>query len=90
MTDSHQTPVFPCSYRQAARGLGGGLLPCLSILPVPIFPVPAMQTSTRPRKSLSPRMKYYGRLDWPELLIVVAVAGSLIATSLYMALYIAQ
>ena len=34
MTDSHQTPVFPCSYRQAARGLGGGLLPLpLAILP---------------------------------------------------------
>ena len=49
-----------------------------------------MQTSTRPRKSLSPRMKYYGRLDWLELLIVAAVAGSLIAISLYMALYIAQ
>ena len=59
-------------------------------MPEPIFPVPAMQTSTRPRKSLSPRMKYYGCLDWPELLIVVAVAGSLIATSLYMALYTAQ
>ena len=34
MTGSHQTPVFPCSYRQAARGLGGGLLPLpLAILP---------------------------------------------------------